>query len=107
MLNELRKEVAKDNASKAEYAMLEDRINVHSHKKQHFGTQVTYNQFGQAFAKIGLVDSVNIETLRKEYELPSLINYYNKMTIKHFQMNKNNLITRGITEPKLYDSPVE
>jgi len=103
MLKELKKEISKNNASKVEYAMLEDRVNVNLNKKQKFGTQVTYNKFGQAIPKNGLIDSINIEQLRKEYDLPTFREYYNRMTTSHFEMNKQNMLERGITEPKLYE----
>jgi len=102
MLKELKKEIAVNNASKAEYAMLEDRVQINLNKKQRFGTQVTYNEFGQAIPKIGLIDSLNIEQLRKEYDLPTFREYYNNMTRSHFEMNKKYLLEKGITEPKLY-----
>ncbi|PID94038.1 MAG: hypothetical protein CSA94_02370 [Bacteroidetes bacterium] len=102
MLKALKKEIAKNNASRAEYALLEDRVNVNLGKKQRFGTQLTYNEFGQAIPRNGLMDSVHIEQLRKEYNLPTVREYYNHMTTKHFNMNKAFYETRGITEPRLY-----
>lgn len=102
MLKALKKEVAKDNAGKVEYAMLEDRVNVNLNKKQRFGTQISYNEYGQAIPKIGLIDSLNIEQIRAEYGLPTFKEYYNHMTIMHFEMNKEGLVKSGITEPKLY-----
>jgi len=102
MLKELKKEISVNNASKVEYAMLEDRVNVNLNKKQRFGTQVTFNKFGQAIPKNGLIDSINIEQLRKEYELTTFREYYNRMTTRHFEMNKDFFLERGIKEPKLY-----
>ena len=102
MLIVLKKAITRNNASKAEYAMLEDRVNINLDKKQRFGTQVTYNGYGQAIPKNGLTDSMNIERLRKEYDLPTFREYYNRMTTNHFEMNKVNMLERGITEPKLY-----
>ncbi|WP_152973296.1 DUF6624 domain-containing protein [Lacinutrix mariniflava] len=103
MLIALKKHISKNNGSKVEYAMLEDRVNVNLNKKQRFGSQVTYNKFGQAIPKIGLIDTLNIEQLRKAYDLPTFREYYNKMSTNHFEMNKQNMIERGITEPKLYE----
>jgi len=102
MLIALKKEKSKNNAGKVEYAMLEDRVNVNPNKKQRFGTQVTYNEFGQAIPKNGLVDSINIEQLRKKYDLPTFREYYNRMTLNHFEMNKAFMLERGITKPTLY-----
>ena len=76
--------------------------NVNLNKKQRFGSQVTYNEFGQAIPVNGLIDSMNVEKLRLEFELPSFKEYYNEMTEMHFEMNKETLIKRGIHEPQLY-----
>lgn len=102
MLKELKKEISKNNASKAEYALLEDRVNINLNKRQRFGTQVTYNEIGQAVPKIGLIDSINIERIRKEFDLPTFLEYYNNMTRSHFEMNKASILEKGITKPILY-----
>ncbi|MBD3906990.1 hypothetical protein NAL32_20125 [Chryseobacterium sp. Ch-15] len=102
MLQELKKQIELKNANRNEYAMLEDRVAVNTNQKQRFGSQVTYNSNGQAIPRNGLIDSVNIEKLRAEYDLPIFKDYYNNMTIMHFEMNKEILIKQGISEPKLY-----
>jgi hypothetical protein len=102
MLKELGKEIKKNNAEKSSYAMLEDRISVNLNQKQRFGSQVTYNEKGQAIPKNGILDTLNIDKLRTEYNLPSFKEYYNLMTTNHFEMNKDNFLKQGITEPKLY-----
>ncbi len=102
MLAALKKEVKKSNAHRNEYAMLEDRVAINSNHKQRFGTQVTYNKAEQAIPRNGLTDSVHVDKLRSEYGLPTFKEYYNQMTIMHFEMNKKNFMKRGITEPKLY-----
>ncbi|MET6991413.1 DUF6624 domain-containing protein [Sediminicola arcticus] len=51
MLEALKKEIEKGNADKANYAMLEDRVNVNLNKPQRFGSQVIYNGDGQAIPK--------------------------------------------------------
>ena len=103
MLEVMGEELKKNNVRPSEYALLEDRVNVALEKKQRFGTQVTYNDKGQAIPKNGLVDSLNIEALRAEYELQSFKEYYNQMTEAHFFMNKEYLAEKGITEPQLYE----
>ena len=55
MLKAMKKESEKGSADKYHYAMLEDRINVNLNKPQRFGSQVTYNDKGQAIPKIGLI----------------------------------------------------
>ncbi|MDR6845052.1 DUF6624 domain-containing protein [Flavobacterium granuli] len=102
MLKALRKEIDRNNARKSNYAMLEDRIAINLNKKQSFGSQVTYNDEGQAIPKNGLLDSLNVDKLRLEYDLPPFKTYYNSMTTSHFEMNKENFLKRGIKEPKLY-----
>ena len=102
VLREMEDEIELGNAEKSQFAMLEDRININLGKPQRFGTQVTYNDSGQAIPKIGLVDSARIEELRAEYELPSFKDYYNQMTIGHFEMNRQALMEKGITAPVLY-----
>lgn len=98
----MKKELKKGNANKTNYAYLEDRVNVNKGKKQQFGTQVTYNKLGQAIPVNGLIDSLNIENLRKQYGLESFKDYYNDMTQMNFDMNEENFIKKGITTPILY-----
>ena len=102
MLAALKTEIEQDNASKAEYALLEDRVAINLGQKQRFGTQLTYNSLGQAIPKIGLQDTLKVDSLRIEYELPSLLDYYNSMTLNHFEMNKEYFKQLGITAPNLY-----
>lgn len=102
VLNSLKKEVDKKNASPEHYALLYDRVKVNSGDKQLFGTQVDYNENGQAKPKIGLKDTFKVDKLRKQYNLDPLKEYLNHMTEMHFQMNKVNLEKRGIKQPILY-----
>ena len=94
MLKAMKKEIEKGSAHKNHYAMLEDRINVNLKKPQRFGSQVTYNDKGQAIPKIGLIDSTIVDSLRKAYTLPSFKEYYNGMTEMHFEMNKQMLLEK-------------
>ena len=103
MLDAMAKEIENGSNDKYHYAMLEDRVNVNLNKRQRFGSQLTYNKLGQAIPKIGLVDSVHVDSLRKAYKLPPFKTYYNQMTIMHFEMNKSVFVERGINEPKLYE----
>lgn len=102
ILKAMKKEIRKNNASKSEFAMLEDRININLGKKQRFGTQLTYNNKGQAIPKNELIDSLNIDKLRKEYDLPVYKDYLNMMTNDFFEINREVMIQQGITKPKLY-----
>ncbi|WP_224491263.1 DUF6624 domain-containing protein [Robertkochia flava] len=102
ILEAMEKEIENGNADKYHYAMLEDRINVNLNQPQRFGSQVTYNEVGQAIPKFGLADSASVDSLRKEFSLPALKEYYNQMTMMHFEMNKEMFLEQGITEPQLY-----
>ena len=98
------KEVKKENADPNNYAYLYDRVKVNAGEKQSFGTQVTYETetTGRAVPKIGLVDSANVDKLRKEYTLEPLKDYLNTMTTFHYEMNKEHYEKMGITKPNLY-----
>lgn len=104
VLKEMDKEFKKGNANPNNYAYLYDRVKVNAGEKQLFGTQVTYETetTGRAIPKIGLVDSVNIDKIRKEYNLSTLKKYLNEMTIAHFEMNRQSYEKRGVTKPNLY-----
>ena len=102
MLKAMKKEIENGSKDNYHYALLEDRVNVNLKKPQRFGSQVTYNDKGQAIPKIGLVDSTIVDSLRKAYNLPDFKEYYNGMTEMHFEMNKKMFLEKGITEPQLY-----
>ena len=102
MLKAMHEEIMYGSQDHYNYAMLEDRINVKLGKPQRFGSQLTYNERGQAIPKIGLQDSVNIDKLRSEYTLPPFKEYYNEMTQFHFEMNRQMYQDLGITKPQLY-----
>jgi hypothetical protein len=104
VLKTMDKEVKKKNADPNNYAYLYDRVKVNAGEKQMFGTQVTYDTetTGRAIPKIGLVDSANVNKLRKEYTLEPLNDYLNMMTTSHYEMNKEHYQKMGITNPNLY-----
>lgn len=102
VLRSLKKEVRKNNASSENYALLYDRIKINNGEKQLFGTQVEYKKNGQAIPKKGLIDTANVDKLRKKYNLDPLKKYLNLMTDRHFNMNKDILLKEGITEPIFY-----
>src|SRR5687768_16814731 len=104
VLKAMNKEVLKGNADPNNYAYLYDRVKVNAGEKQMFGTQVTYETetTGRAIPKIGLVDSANVDKLRKEYTLEPLKDYLNMMTTAHYEMNKERYQKMGITKPNLY-----
>lgn len=104
VLKAMDREVKRGNANPNNYAYLYDRVKINAGEKQLFGTQVTYETTttGRAIPKIGLIDSVNVDKLRKEYALEPLKDYLNTMTISHYEMNKNWYEKKGMTKPNLY-----
>lgn len=97
-------EVKKNNSNPQNYAYLFDRVQVNAGKKQMFGTQVDYavQTAGRAKPKNGLIDSVNVDKIRKEYMLGPLKDYLNLMTQMHYEMNKKNYENKGVMKPDLY-----
>ena len=104
VLSSMEKEVKNANTNPNNYALLYDRVQVNAGLKQLFGTQVTYEveTTGRAIPKIGLVDSANVDKLRKEYGLEPLKDYLNRMTTMHYEMNKERYEKMGILKPNLY-----
>ena len=104
VLKAMDREVKKGNADPSNYAYLYDRVQVNAGEKQMFGTQLTYEveTTGRAIPKIGLIDSSNVDRLRKEYHLEPLKDYLNAMTTMHYEMNKEHYQKLGIKEPDLY-----
>jgi len=101
VLDAMELELKNDNANKQNYAYLTDRVRINTGKKIVYGTQVTYNEFGQAISQ-PLEDSLNVNERRKEVGLESLEEYLNMMTKSHFEMNKEYLLSKGISEPMLH-----
>lgn len=101
VLEKLKIEVDNKKADSRHYALLLDRVNLYTNKEQIYGTQVTYNDFGQAYPR-DLYDSLGVDKRRHEVGLDPLIDYLNRMTTMHFEMNKDNLREKGILEPMIY-----
>lgn len=103
VLEKMKIEVDNGNAIPSNYGLLVDRVNLNTGQKQVFGTQVTYNlKTGQAYPK-PLQDSLNVNKRRKSIGLEPIEEYLNRMTEMHFEMNKENYLKKGVTEPKLYE----
>jgi hypothetical protein len=102
VLLELEKQVQKENANSRNFGLLTDRVKINTGQKQIYGTQVTYiSEKCQAIPK-PLEDSANVNKRRAEVGLPPIEEYLNMMSQMHFEMNKENMIKRGITEPYVY-----
>lgn len=103
VLEKMKIEVDKGNAIPSNYGLLIDRVKLNTGKKQVYGTQVTYNmKTGQAYPR-NLEDSLNVNKRRKSVGLEPIEEYLNGMTEMHFEMNKDNYLKKGVTEPKLYE----
>lgn len=103
VLEKLKQQVEIENADGRNFGLLTDRVNLNTGKKQIYGTQVSYvPETGQAIPK-PLNDSLNVNARRKSVGLEPIEEYLNNMTESHFLMNKDNMLQRGITEPKLYE----
>lgn len=102
VLEKMKTEVENENAKPTNYGLLVDRVRLNTGEKQVYGTQVTYNlKTGQAYPK-SLEDSVNVNERRSSIGLEPIEEYLNRMTEMHFEMNKENYLKIGVTEPKLY-----
>lgn len=100
----LEKQVENGNANSRNFGLLTDRVRLNTGKKQVYGTQVTYiSQNGQAIPK-PLKDSANVNKRRAEVGLEPIEEYLNLMSEMHFEMNKENMIRRGVTEPYVYET---
>ncbi|QEH44147.1 hypothetical protein FW415_21295 [Chitinophaga sp. XS-30] len=103
VLGKMKIEVDKENADPGNYGLLVDRVMLNKGGKQVYGTQVTYNmETGQAYAK-SLEDSLNVNERRASIGLEPLEVYLNAMTERHFEMNKETYLKKGVTAPKLYE----
>jgi hypothetical protein len=102
VLEKMKIELDKGNANPRYYGLLTDRVNLNKGGPQIYGTQVAYNlEICQAYPK-NLADSANVNARRKSIGLPPIEEYLNQMTKMHFEMNRENYLRNGITEPKLY-----
>ncbi|WP_394747433.1 DUF6624 domain-containing protein [Spongiimicrobium salis] len=102
ILEKMKIEVDKGNASSSNYALLVDRVQLNTGKPQIYGTQVDYNfDIAQAFPK-NLADSTKVNERRKSVGLEPIEQYLNDMSRSNFEMNKQLYLDKGITEPTLY-----
>jgi hypothetical protein len=71
----MKKEVAKNNASKEKYAYLVDRVLVNKHQKQIYGTQVRYDTVTRKSAPFPLKYPKSVNKLRKQMGMETLEAY--------------------------------
>ena len=105
VLETLEIEVKNGNADGRNLGLLTDRVKINSGEKQIYGTQVRYNELGQAYPK-PLSDSISVDKRRKEVGLEPLLQYLDMMTLLNFEMNKEMLKSKGITTPHLYNDSI-
>ena len=102
VLEKMKIEVEKGNASSRHYGLLVDRVKLNTGQAQVYGTQVDYNmEICQAYPR-NLADSANVNQRRKEMGFEPLEEYLNDMALMNFEMNKEYYAKKGVTEPKLY-----
>ncbi|MEC3965085.1 DUF6624 domain-containing protein [Flagellimonas halotolerans] len=102
VLDQMKVEVDKGNASPSNYGLLVDRVRLNTGRPQIYGTQVDYNwELCQAFPKT-LEDSLNVNQRREAIGLKPLEEYLNQMSEMHFEINKEMFLKKGIKGPKLY-----
>ncbi|WP_296620904.1 DUF6624 domain-containing protein [Marivirga sp.] len=102
VLLELKKQVDNGNANSRNFGLLTDRVRLNTGKKQVYGTQVTYISSQCRAIPKPLKDSANVNKRRAEVGLEPIEEYLNLMSEMHFEMNKENMINRGVTEPYVY-----
>lgn len=71
----LKKEIDKNNASKANYALLTDRVLVNKHQKQIYGTQVNVDPKTHKATPLPLKYPKEVNKLRKQMGMESLEKY--------------------------------
>jgi hypothetical protein len=101
VLEKMKVQVDRGNATAEYYGYLVDRVNINTGKEQVYGTQFDYNEFGQAYPK-NISDTTGINARRISLGLTPMIERMNEMTLFHFQINEEHFAEKGITEPNLY-----
>ena len=89
MLPLIKKQVDKKEVSGSDYAYLYDRVQLNSGKEQLFGTQLGYDNDGNAISK-NLKDKVNVNKRRAEYGMSTIEEYLANNTEIHKKMNQKN-----------------
>lgn len=101
ILEQMKIEVNKGNASNKKYAYLVDRVFKNKGEKQLYGTQVQYlDDFW--LAPRPLQDSLNVNQRRTKIGMESIEKYLNLTMQVHFEMNKTVYEKAGLTGPRMY-----
>lgn len=102
VLDAMKKQVLKKNASSGDYAYLTDRVRLNTNRDQLYGTQVMYSSDSCQAIPRPTENPDSLNRRRNEVGLDSIEEYLNKMSQLHFKMNKDNYEKRGIKGPTLY-----
>ncbi len=89
VLDLMKIQVDKKNASGQNYAYLIDRININEGKQQIYGTQVNMGQSGTKIKPCA--DTLNLDTRRLSVGLPPIKEYLKKCDDMFYEMNKDRL----------------
>lgn len=84
VLEKMKVECEKDNASRLYYAYLIDRVKVNSGENQIYGTQMQLNADSTSYEPKPVVDLENLETRRKEVGLIPISEYISMMNKRYF-----------------------
>ena len=79
VLDLMEKEVLNQNASKANFAYLTDRVKVNTQQEQIYGTQMELNEDETSYQPKKCIDTKNLNQRRLEMELPSIEEYIQMM----------------------------
>ena len=102
VLQDMKKQVDRKNASSEDYAYLYDRVRVNSGEKQWYGTQLTHAENMWAIPK-PLADSLSVNERRKAIGLESIEEYLNGYMKMHFEMNSAYYESIGAKEAFAYE----
>lgn len=84
VLELMKKEVDKNNATKSYYAYLIDRVKVNQGDKQIYGSQMQLNSDSTSYEPKPVVDPNNLNERRKSVDLPPMEEYIETMNNRFF-----------------------
>ncbi|MGV3632218.1 MAG: DUF6624 domain-containing protein [Bacteroidota bacterium] len=84
VLEKMKIEVDKKNASPMYYAYLLDRVKINSGEQQVYGTQMELNADSTSYQPKSLLDPGNVDNRRREVGLPPISEYVDTMNKRYF-----------------------
>lgn len=88
-LQKMKIEVDKNNATKAYYAYLVDRVKVNKGEKQVYGSQMQLNKDSSSYEPQPVIHPKKLNKRRKEMDLPPIEEYIKTMNERYFGTLKN------------------